>query len=109
MIMHLAVLTDASLMQDRTGIDILIMDDHRNALAKLSIRLSNNISIYKAELHVIPTALNRVLDDGYNGQLTIYTDTMSCVQSIGSRHSHSNSTALENIYSQAVKFTSRLL
>ena len=99
------VYTDASLNQGKAGIGILITDRQKNIIEQHSIRLSDNISIYKAELHGILVALTKVLETGYNDNLIIYTDSLSCVQSIISRHSFTNSTTVETIYTQAAKFT----
>ena len=99
------VFTDASLTDGKAGVGILIMEDQHNSLAKYSIRLSDNISIYKAELHGILLALAKVYETGYSGKLILYTDSMSCVQSISTKRSYTNPNALDKIFTQAAKFS----
>ena len=74
------------------------MNESNEILNKYSIRLPDNISTYKAELCGILTALQKVISVGYTDSLTIFTDSLSSVQSIATRHTSTNPNMLNEIY-----------
>ena len=101
------VFTDASLINNKAGIGILITDVNNKILAQYSIRLSDYISIYKAELHGIQTAIDLIIRDGYTDSVTIFTDSLSCVKSVQTKHTCTNPSTLGKIYCQAAKLKIR--
>jgi ribonuclease HI len=90
---HTIIYTDASkTTQGKTGIGIYI-----NETTKWQYRLSNDISIFAAEMTAIKTALELVKNIKAN-KITIATDSLSSLRSIKSRHSNTNTNLLNNIF-----------
>ena len=65
------------------------------------------ISTYKAELCGILIALEKVISQGYTDSLTIFTDSLSSVQSIATRHTSTNPGILNQIYRRAAELKLR--
>jgi ribonuclease HI len=86
------IYTDASkTTQGKTGIGIYI-----NETTKWQYRLSNDISVFAAEMTAIKTALELVKIIKAN-KITIVTDYLSSLRSTKSRHSNTNTNLLNNI------------
>jgi ribonuclease HI len=95
---HLQIYTDASKTKAGvTAIGIYIKYIPLNAEICLNSRLNNKISIFKAELFGIYYAL--LITSAYNlpVPISLYSDSLSSIIAIQSRHSQTNQNILNNI------------
>jgi ribonuclease HI len=76
------IFTDASKHDELVGIGILIQDTDQNINQKYSLRLTDNTSIFTAELTAIKIALVKLLRIKNTKDITIFSDSLSSLQAI---------------------------
>lgn len=95
----LSVFTDASKLSDRqVGFGVMIREPSVPEVS-LSLRLNDNISIFKAELFAIYYTQLYVTSEYPLQKIFIYTDSLSSVSSIASGNTSTNHIILNNLLS----------
>lgn len=101
------IYTDASIVDSHTGIGLYVVNEQDSTLLFESIRLNNNISIYKAELHALLHGLKLAVQHWNDKKILLISDSLSSVKTIESNHSNTNYNALQEILQTSTKLTNR--
>lgn len=100
------VYTDASVScEGNAGIGVYVKYPSSNKVTEISLRISDNASIYKAELFAIYYSLLFLTSLDVTETIVIFSDSYSSLSSIESQHSNSNNNLVKQILSLIDKIT----